>query len=42
MRYNNPQKMVVTGQPTPQTVIYKIESHKLHQSFPVKANRTNS
>lgn len=38
MRYNNPQKMVVTGQPTPQTVIYKSESHKLHQAFPVKAN----
>ena len=30
--------MVVTGQPTPQTVIYKSESHKLHQAFPVKAN----
>lgn len=37
MRYNNPQQMVVTGQPTPQTVIYKSESHKLHQAFPVKS-----
>lgn len=36
--YNNPQKMTVLGSQTPKTVIYKSESHKLHQAFPVKMN----
>lgn len=36
MKYNNPQQMVLTGKQTPQTVIFKSESHKLHQAFPVK------
>lgn len=35
MRYNDNQPMVRTGSPTPQTVIFKSESHKLHQAFPV-------
>ena len=40
MIYHNPQKMVKVGVPTPQAVIYKSESHKLHQAFPVKAGQT--
>lgn len=35
MRFNENQAMVRTGSPTPQTVIFKSESHKLHQAFPV-------
>lgn len=36
MRYNNPQLLRKVGMKTPQTVIYKSESQKLHQAFPVK------
>lgn len=35
MRFNENQPMRRTGNPTPQTVIFKSESHKLHQAFPV-------
>lgn len=35
MKYNKNQPMVRVGSPTPQTVIFKSESHKLHQAFPV-------
>lgn len=34
-RFTNPQTLRKVGLPTPQTVIYKSESHKLHQAFPV-------
>lgn len=34
-RFTNPQALRRVGIPTPQTVIYKSESHKLHQAFPV-------
>lgn len=30
----------MTGEPTPQAVIYKSESHKLNQAFPVKKGKT--
>lgn len=30
----------MTGEPTPQAVIYKNESHKLNQAFPVKKGKT--
>lgn len=40
MNYNNPQLMASVGMPTPQTVIYKSESHKLCQAFPVKEGQT--
>lgn len=33
---NNPQVLRKVGVPTPIHVIYKSESHKLHQAFPVK------
>lgn len=33
---HNPQVLRKVGIPTPQTVIYKSESHKLHQAFPAK------
>lgn len=36
MQYTNPQTLRRVGVPTPQTVIYKSESHKLHQAFPAK------
>lgn len=36
MRVTNPQVLRKVGIPTPQAVIYKSESHKLHQAFPVK------
>lgn len=35
-RVINPQALQRVGVPTPQAVIYKSESHKLHQAFPVK------
>lgn len=35
-KFNNPQDMALVGQKTPQAVIYKSESHKLHQAFVVK------
>lgn len=35
MRYNDNQPMHRVGRPTQQTVIFKSESHKLHQAFPV-------
>ena len=35
-RVTNPQALQRVGIPTPQAVIYKSESHKLHQAFPVK------
>lgn len=40
MNYNNPQLMASVGMSTPQTVIYKSESHKLCQAFPVKEGET--
>lgn len=40
MQYNNPQMMVKVGMPTPQAVIYKSESHKLHQAFAVATGKT--
>lgn len=36
MNITNPQPLRKVGIPTPQAVIYKSESHKLHQAFPVK------
>lgn len=36
MKYTNPQHLRKVGIKTPQTVIYKSESQKLHQAFPVK------
>ena len=33
---NNPQPLRAVGSATPQTVIFKSESHKLHQAFAVK------
>lgn len=35
---NNPQQMTLFGERTPKAVIYKSESHKLHQAFNVKAD----
>ena len=35
---NKNQMLRKVGVPTPQTVIYKSESHKLHQAFPAKKN----
>lgn len=35
MNYTDNQPMHRVGRPTPQTVIFKSESHKLHQAFPV-------
>lgn len=40
MVYNKPQQMTLMGNKTPQTVIYKSESHKLHQAFPIKEGVT--
>lgn len=40
MKFTNPQLMAKVGVPTPQTVIYKSESHKLHQAFVFKAGDT--
>ena len=40
MPYLNPEAMTAVGSATPQTVIYKNESHKLHQAFPVKSGQT--
>lgn len=40
MIYNKPQMMAKVGMPTPQAVIYKSESHKLHQAFPVNPGKT--
>ena len=39
-KFTNPQTLRKVGLPTPQTVIYKSESHKLHQAFPVAAGET--
>jgi hypothetical protein len=36
MEFNHDQAMTLFGEKTPRTVIYKSESHKLHQAFPVK------
>lgn len=36
MKFNDNQPMTLFGEKTPRTVIYKSESHKLHQAFPVK------
>lgn len=38
LHINNPQPMRAVGSATPQAVIYKSESHKLHQAFAVKKN----
>lgn len=38
--FNNPQLMTKVGAVTPQVVIYKSESHKLHQAFKVKKGDT--
>lgn len=35
---NDPQQMTLFGKRTPRAVIYKSESHKLHQAFNVKAD----
>lgn len=35
MNFNPNQPLARVGSPTPQTVIFKSESHKLHQAFPV-------
>lgn len=35
---NDPQQMTLFGERTPRAVIYKSESHKLHQAFNVKAD----
>lgn len=40
MPYNNPQDMTLVGVKTPQTVVFKSESHKLHQAFVVKEGET--
>lgn len=40
MVYNNPQDMTIMGVKTPQTVVFKSESHKLHQAFVVKEGDT--
>lgn len=40
MKLNNPQLMTKVGVPTSQTVIYKSESHKLHQAFVFKTGDT--
>lgn len=40
MKFNNPQRMTILGEYTPQAVIYKHESHKLHQAFRVKEGET--
>lgn len=34
--YNNPQPLTLMGEKTPRTQVYKSESHKLNQAFPVK------
>ena len=34
---NDPQQLTLFGERTPRAVIYKSESHKLHQAFNVKA-----
>lgn len=34
---NDPQQLTLFGERTPRVVIYKSESHKLHQAFNVKA-----
>ena len=39
-KVNNPQEMVLTGTPTPKTVVYKSEAHKLHQAFTVAEGKT--
>lgn len=39
-KFNNPQEMAIVGVKTPQAVIYKSESHKLHQAFTVKQGDT--
>lgn len=38
MKFNDNQPMTLFGEKTPRTVIYKSESQKLHQAFPVKAS----
>lgn len=38
--FNNPQLMTKVGAVTPRVVIYKSESHKLHQAFKVKSGDT--
>ena len=34
---NDPQQLTLFGERTPRAVIYRSESHKLHQAFNVKA-----
>lgn len=36
---NDPQQLTLFGKRTPRAVIYKSESHKLHQAFNVKAEK---
>lgn len=36
---NDPQQLTLFGERTPRAVIYKSESHKLHQAFNVKAGK---
>lgn len=40
MKYNRNQAMTLMGTKTPKAAIYKSESHKLHQAFPVKEGET--
>lgn len=40
MQYTQNQPLTLVGKPTSQTVIFKSESHKLHQAFPVKKGET--
>lgn len=40
MKYNKNQAMTLMGTKTPKAAIYKSESHKLHQAFPVKEGET--
>lgn len=37
VNFNEPQPMTLMGERTPRAYIYKGESHKLNQAFPVKA-----
>lgn len=39
-KVNNPQEQVLVGTPTPKTVVYKSEAHKLHQAFTVAKDKT--
>ena len=40
MQYNKDQAMTIMGASTPKPVIFKSESHKLHQAFLVADGKT--